>query len=408
MYLGQLLQCPCLSRYNFLGAPVYVQTADGAGSMVGELLNMKDAGQRVDIEFTLALNNRTGKYFFCKDLIDSAPDLVNSILYWRVPLVDRPNNITARILGRLALYEVELRRSAPRLEAWTPLIKRPRPVIFMDPREVTFHQLKAADCVVCHDVGPITHPDLYHPKVKSIYEKAFAKIYDAKLSIIFASHTSMSDFVGLYGDDFRSMVVISPPLRAMITDGPSEPLTGLTTPFLLTVGSIGVRKNQSCAIEAFRVSALADRGYSYVICGGPEPGFEKVAALADETPGVVRPGYVSDDQLRWLYRNAAGFVLPSLLEGFGLPAAEAIAYDLVPLVTQGGALHEVTGDAAILVDPTDVIAIAKGLNRLVALSLEERKERLRCLKLSASRFSAEAAHSKWRQALQYALCQAAD
>ena len=87
---------------------------------------------------------------------------------------------------------------------------------------------------------------------------------------------------------------------------------------------------------------------------------------------------------------------------------EAIAYDLVPLVTQGGALHEVTGDAAILVDPTDVVAIAKGLNRLVALSPEERKARLQRLKLSASRFSAEAAHSKWRQALQYALCKAAD
>ena len=189
--------------------------------------------------------------FFAKILLISEPDLVNSILYWRFPLVHRPSGQAARILGRLALYEVELRRAVPSLGRWIPHVKRRRPVIFMDPREVIFHQLKAADCVVCHDVGPITNPDLYHPKVKSTYEMAFAKINSAKPSMIFVSNASMRDFVGLYGDDFRSMVVISPPLRAMITDGPSEPLTGLTPPFLLTVGSIGARRISTAPLRPF-------------------------------------------------------------------------------------------------------------------------------------------------------------
>jgi glycosyltransferase involved in cell wall biosynthesis len=71
-------------------------------------------------------------------------------------------------------------------------------------------------------------------------------------------------------------------------------------------------------------------------CGGPEPGFDAVIEAAGKMPGVILPGYVNDNQLRWLYTHASGFVLPSLLEGFGLPAAEAISYGLIPLLSKGG------------------------------------------------------------------------
>jgi glycosyltransferase involved in cell wall biosynthesis len=337
----------------------------------------------IDIEFTLALNNRTGKYFFCQDLIDSAPNRVESILYWRVPRSKPPSGLFARILGRLALWEVKARLNSPLLHRLLPLLHRTRPVVFMDPREVIFHKLKSSDCVICHDVGPITHPYLYDSSVKATYDLAYATIRAAKPAMIFVTKASMSEFAALYGTDYPSMAVISPPLRTNIVEGPQDPVPGIAAPFLLTVGSIGIRKNQARSIEAFRLAGLAARGYTYVLCGGPEPGFEAVATLADETPGVTRLGYVSDAQLRWLYRNAAGFVLPSLLEGFGLPAAEAIAYGLVPLVGRNGALHEVTGDEAILVDPTDVASIAAGLNTLVTLTPSDREKRMPALRDSA-------------------------
>jgi len=114
-------------------------------------------------------------------------------------------------------------------------------------------------------------------------------------------------------------------------------------------------------------------------------------------------GYVSDRELRWLYANAAGFVLPSLLEGFGLPAAEAISRDLVPLLSRDGALHEVAGDRAILVDPLDVKEIAQGMRRLAFMDKEERQDRPAELKRSIARFSRQAAESAWRATLQGAL-----
>ncbi len=273
----------------------------------------------------------------------------------------------------------------------------------MDPREVILHRLSTADCVICHDMGPITHADLYHPSVKATYEMAFTKIVAARPSLMFFSRASMDAFIALYGDDFRAMTVIYPPLRTGIVDGPQEAVSEISRPYLLTVGSIGARKNQAGAIEAFRLAGLAARGFSYVLCGGPEPGFEAVAAGADQTAGVVRLGYVSDAQLRWLYRNASGFVLPSLLEGFGLPAAEAVAYGLVPLVSRDGALHEVTGDRAILVDPTDIEDMAKGMSQLALLTEEERNDRLHDLKAAISSDTQANTDGAWIYALQQSI-----
>ena len=81
---------------------------------------------------------------------------------------------------------------------------------------------------------------------------------------------------------------------------------------------------------------------------------------------MLFPGYVADQELAWWYRAAALFVYPSLLEGFGLPVLEAMACG-APVVTSNlSSLPEVAGDAALLVDPTSVGALAAALLRLLA------------------------------------------
>jgi glycosyltransferase involved in cell wall biosynthesis len=167
------------------------------------------------------------------------------------------------------------------------------------------------------------------------------------------------------------MKLIYPPLRFDIGTGAQSPIVNAPQRFVLTVGAVGLRKNHLRSLEAFAQSGLAEEGWHYVICGSPEPGFDAVARMARKMPAVILTGYVSDRELRWLYANAAGFVLPSLLEGFGLPAAEAISRNLVPLVSRDGALHEVAGDRAILVDPLDVKEIAQGMRRLAFMDKGE-------------------------------------
>lgn len=355
-----------------------------------------------DFEFTCALNNPTGKYFVCKDVIDGCGDLIQNVWYWRMPLRHLPGRTLAKILGRLAVHELNFRLES-RWSRYLPLMSNARPLVFSDPREVILYNLKGRDIVLCHDLGPITHPSLYHPLVEFTYETAFKKIRKTKPHLVFVSECSLKTFVSHYGDDFPTMTLIYPALRLGVESGPEEPIPNSPERFLLTVGAVGQRKNHLRSIEAFTRSGLAEDGYSYVICGGPEPGYDFVVEAAGKVPAVILTGYVSDSQLRWLYARASGFVLPSLLEGFGLPAAEAISRGLVPLLSTGGALHEVAGDSAILVDPLNVDEIAGGMRRLAHMDKAQRQALLLDLRRSISRFSRDAAITAWRATIQQAL-----
>ena len=363
---------------------------------------MPNLTNTLDCEFTLALNNRTGKYFFCRDMIEASQDLIGNCYYWRVPLANLPPKNVARVLGRLARIEVDMRVRRPSSYRVVAPISYSRPMVFTDPRESVLYRMKPCDVVLCHDMGPLSHPDLYSPGVEDLYALAFDRIGAAKPLMMFVSEASRRDFVGIFGSDFPLMQVVHPPIRAGMKRGKERAVPDIPAKFFLTVGSIGARKNQARAIEAFNASGLGKEGYAYVVCGGAEPGSEQVMKLARQTDGVILPGYVNDEELRWLYSNASGFVLPSLLEGFGLPAAEAIEQGLVPLLGRGGALEEVAGDAAIYVDPLDVPDISTGMKSLADLSDEERTIRLARLRQSIKRFSLENAIATWRSALTLA------
>jgi glycosyltransferase involved in cell wall biosynthesis len=360
----------------------------------------KGAPQRVEVEFSLALNNRTGKFFFCRDMIDSCGDLISSINYWRIRSATLPSGLYRRVLGRLMIEEATKRVRHQVFDAVVPRLSRRAPVIFTDPLQVLLYRLKPGDLVVCHDLGPITHPELYSPGVERVYRRVFEEIAAASPHILFVSRNSQAEFERLYGKAYGSAHIAYPALRSEVTVGAPEPVPGIDRPFLLTVGAVGTRKNQAAAIRAFEQAGLADRGFNYVICGGPEPGYDAVRASCEAARNVHLTGYVKDTQLRWLYANAHGFVLPSLLEGFGLPAVEAISGGLVPLVSQNGALHEVTGDRGVLVDPLSVDSIADGLTRLALMPPEEKAQRLGALTLKIREYAEDRTRESWRSAIE--------
>ncbi|MCW3022880.1 MAG: glycosyltransferase family 4 protein, partial [Conexibacter sp.] len=130
-------------------------------------------------------------------------------------------------------------------------------------------------------------------------------------------------------------------------------------PYVLTVASRTARKNLGALDLAAR--RLAARGVDLVAAGGDRPQFRTEA----DTAGVRALGHVDDALLPGLYAGAAAFVLPSLYEGFGLTALEALAAGVPVVAAARGALPEVCGDAAQLVDPTDPEALAAALERAI-------------------------------------------
>jgi glycosyltransferase involved in cell wall biosynthesis len=299
--------------------------------------------------------------------------------------------------------EVRARAHSDLFDRSLPRLNRAAPVLFTDPLEVLLHRLKRTDVIVCHDMGPVTHAQFYAPGVSAIYHKIFAEISAVRPHLVFVSRSSQREFERAYGSSYASAMVVYPSLRMEIKQGAREPLKGVRPPFLLTVGAVGARKNQAGAIEAFARSGLSRHGWSYVICGGAEPGYERVAQTARETAGVMLTGYASDAELRWLYAQAAGFVLPSHLEGFGIPAAEAAASGLVPLISSGGALQEVIGEGALYADPSDVDAISAAMLELAVMSEEAKGNRLATLQSHIVVFTPAAAKLGWRTAIDNAL-----
>jgi len=361
-----------------------------------ESAHRHDVPGRWDVEFSCALENKTGKYFIGRDLVRDQGDLIDQVYYWRRGTHHVPSPLLERMLG-LGM-RIEVRAAGATGVSPFPVRRPGRPTLHLDPHSVMHTAISDRDIVLCHDLGPITHPVLFKPWVTRLYQHAYRRIARAMPKMVFVSEHSRREFIRLYGET-PDMRVIYPPLRAEIDDAATTPMPELKQQFLLTVGSIGARKNQAAMIQAFERSRLAERGIAYVLCGAREPGAEAIERLARRTPGVRLLDYVTDAELGWLYANASGFALVSQLEGFGVPVAEAISRGLVPLITLDSVLEEVAGAGAIAVASGDLGAIAKGMTDLFAMPEAERSTRLTRMQASLGRFSRPVFAAAWRAML---------
>jgi glycosyltransferase involved in cell wall biosynthesis len=144
-------------------------------------------------------------------------------------------------------------------------------------------------------------------------------------------------------------------------------------PYALVVGTLFPYKNVRAAIEA--ISELSDAGHrlELVVAGRDPDGrqigiLRELAARLGVADAVRFAGRVDDDELAALYAAATALIFPSLAEGFGIPAIEAMAYGVPVIAADRASLHEVVGDAGLLVDPAAPGAIAAALDRVITTS----------------------------------------
>jgi glycosyltransferase involved in cell wall biosynthesis len=142
---------------------------------------------------------------------------------------------------------------------------------------------------------------------------------------------------------------------------------------VLFVGSEHPRKNLAGLLRAFALLKRGGGNPGLRLVKVGEPGSAEAryrratAALVGELglgADVVFTGWVPDEDLRALYSGAVCTVLPSLAEGFGLPPLEAMACGCPVVVSNAGALPEIAGGAAVVVDPGDVEELARALHAL--------------------------------------------
>lgn len=133
---------------------------------------------------------------------------------------------------------------------------------------------------------------------------------------------------------------------------------------VLFVGALQRRKNTARLVEAF---GAMPEGWKLVLAGPAGFGAEETLRAIEASPrarDIATPGYVSSDELDRLYAAARIFAFPSLDEGFGMPVLEAMARGIPVVTTAWGAMREVAGEAALLVDAVNSEAIGAALRSL--------------------------------------------
>jgi glycosyltransferase involved in cell wall biosynthesis len=242
--------------------------------------------------------------------------------------------------------------------------------------------------VTVHDLAILRHPESL-PRWHRRYGRAgLAEVVRAADAVVAVSEFTKAETVELLGVPPERIRVVGNGVDPVFT-AEGERADG---DYVLAVGTLEPRKNVGSVVEA---AAMA--GVNLNIVGAQGWGGVDTVWFRMGGGESTYFGEIPDAELACLYRGARCFVYPSLYEGFGLPVVEAMACGTPVVTSRGGALEEVAGGAAVLVDPRSPEAIAAGI-----AEAEARRDELVPLGLArAAQFTwtraADCVEALWRE-----------
>lgn len=230
-----------------------------------------------------------------------------------------------------------------------------------------------------HDLIFRFDPDSHLPLNRIYLNLMVPRFLKAAEAVIAVSECTKRDAMRLYGVPPDKIHVIPEGVhpRFRPVANPADLSTvresyGLSSRFVLSVGTIEPRKNLPMLMESWKLARSGGWGngdVKLVIAGKPGWLYKETFATATRLglgDDVIFTGYVEDADLPALYNAATALAMPSRYEGFGLPVVEAMACGTPVVCSDASSLPEVAGDAALLVPPGDVRGWAEALSRIVA------------------------------------------
>jgi glycosyltransferase involved in cell wall biosynthesis len=247
-------------------------------------------------------------------------------------------------------------------------VRRDRPRLLLNLTSEGLLWSPVPQVTVVHDLLPLLFPAEY-PRHQYYYRHFVPGVLRRSRAVIVPSESTGRDLVRFYpgvAPDRIHVVLLGYDARLFPLEAPAEVETG-KEPYALYVGNVMPHKNLLRIVEAFAIAVGRGPG-RLVIRGRGRAVHTRALRTRIDALGLAsrvdwRP-YADAAELGRLYQRARMLVLPSLYEGFGLTALEAMACGTPVLTANVSSMPEVVGDAALLVDPTDVGAIAGGMARL--------------------------------------------
>lgn len=220
-----------------------------------------------------------------------------------------------------------------------------------------------------HDLSVLEHREWFQASF-AIWYFLFVPILARRARVLFTpSEYVQRKLARRFG---RQDVVVTPNGVdvSIFCPGAKQSQYQLPARYVLFVGTLEPRKNLKALLRAW-VQVQQDFKDTWLVIAGTRSKVHRTEYLPGNVPHVVYLGYVDESALPGLYANALFFVMPSLEEGFGLPALEAMACGTPVIISNGGALPEVVSDTGLVFNLSD----ADGLVRCMRQCLHDQELR---------------------------------
>ena len=278
---------------------------------------------------------------------------------------------------------------------------RPRPDVFFSPTHYAPRFSPVPTVVSIMDLSYLYFPEMF--KKSDLYQLKSWSAYSIRKAsrVLTISNSSRSDIIKEYKVSSDKVVVTYPGIKSTATLATHiysmnelKSQYGISSNFILFVGTLQPRKNIIKLIEAFSKvvdSKKSPHDLQLVVIGKKGWLYEEILETPERLGVADRVKFlhtVSDEELSLFYKHALCYVLPSLYEGFGLPVLEAMEQGCPVITSNISSLPEAGGDAAMYVDPEDVSDIAEKMVKLISDD-KLRKEMVEKGKKQVAKFSWE-------------------
>ncbi len=328
---------------------------------------------RILVDYRPALRERTGVGEYIHRLVRAytAAYADEEVLLFTSSWKDRPASTVAADTGARVIdrrIPVRILNYLWHRREWPPAERLAGPVdVAHSPHPLLLPARRAAQVVTIHDLFFLGSAQDTTAEIRRDYAALATSHARRAHAVITSTQYGRRQIVERLGVAPDRIYICPPGAPAWRTLGhaPNVPVNGC----ILFVGTLEPRKNVGALLDAYaRLLAKRPSTPPLVLAGGATAAAADWLARLERAPlagHVTHLGYVPDARREELYRSARVLVLPSLDEGFGLPALEAMSAGVPVIVSSRGSLPEVAGGAGAEIDPSDVPALADAIERAV-------------------------------------------
>lgn len=338
---------------------------------------------RIAIDMTCTPKNKTGIGRYIKNLVEALQKEDNKNEYYLFTHSDDLDgfDITAPNFHFVAVNSAILRKTYIRI-LWEQIVlpfrlKSLKIDLMLSPNFTMPYLSKVKKVVAFHDLTYFFMPEMHTPLKREMFKTYIRFSAKASSAILAISENTKNDIIS-YFPKTREKISLTPlgvaPNFYAFKNRKVDVIDlvekyGLPLNYILYVGTIEPRKNVISLIKAYeQLSSDIKSQYKLVLCGKKGWLYEDLFAYYEQSPdkdNIVFSGFITDEDLPYLYHQAALFAYVSHYEGFGIPLIESMACD-TPLITSNtSSMKEIALNAALLVNPEKPTEIAEAIERLL-------------------------------------------